>query len=295
FDERPERREDLAMGLAQSPRGENWQYLVRSLAIVEGTAAQEVLNQLCAADRLTDEPEPVRQLILCGLRLGDNGGPVAIKLLNKWLGEDVAEPDDPCDTALAAWQTWFEEKYPDHAPARLPDEAPANQWTYEELAGYLTSSEALSSDAANGAKVFQKAQCAKCHRFGGRGEGVGPDLSTVSQRFQRKEILQSILFPSQIISDQYASKTVATNDGKTYTGLVAPAGDEGIVVLQSNGEKVTIDNDDISETAPSKKSSMPDGLLNTLTLQEIADLFAYLNKPLQSTRVTVKPTVKRMK
>jgi putative heme-binding domain-containing protein len=117
----------------------------------------------------------------------------------------------------------------------------------------------------------------------------------VSQRFQRKEILQSILFPSQVISDQYASKTVATNDGKTYTGLVAPLGDDAIVVLQSNGEKVTIKQDDLGETVPSKKSAMPDGLLDSLTLAEIADLFADLNKPTQSTKVTVKPSAKRTK
>ena len=293
YDERPERREDLAMGLAQSPGGDNWPYLVRSLSVVDGVAAQEVLNQLCAADRSTDEAEPVRQVILCGLRLGDNGGPVAIKLLNKWLGDDVSKSDDRWDTALAAWQVWFEEKYPDQTPARLPEETLAARWTYQELVGYL--SEGTSGDASNGAKVFQKAQCAKCHRFGGRGEGVGPDLSMISQRFQRKEILESILFPSQVISDQYASKTVVTNGGKTYAGLVVPAGDEAIVVLQSNGEKTTVDNDDISETAPSKKSAMPDGLLNTLTLDEIADLFAYLNKPVQSTKVTVKPSAKRTK
>jgi putative heme-binding domain-containing protein len=295
YDERPDRREDLAMGLAQAPGGDNWPYLVRSLSVVEGVAAQEVLNQLCAANRLTDEPEPVRQVILCGLRLGDNGGPVAVKLLSKWLGDDVSAPDDSWDKALAAWQAWFEENYPDQAPPRLPEETATAHWTYQELVGYLTGNEGASGDMSNGAKVFQKAQCAKCHRFGGRGEGVGPDLSTVSQRFQRKEILESILFPSQVISDQYASKTVVTADGKTYTGLVAPAGEEAIVILQSDGEKVTIQTDDISETAPSKKSAMPEGLLNTLTLEEIADLFAYLNKPLQSTKVTVKPSPKRAK
>jgi putative heme-binding domain-containing protein len=295
YDERPERREDLAMGLAQSPSGENWAYLVRSLSIVDGVAAQEVLNQLFAADRSIDEPEPVRQVILCGLRLGDNGGPVAIKLLNKWVSDDVAGQDEEWDSALAAWQKWFEEKYPDQSPARLPEEAAAAKWSYQELVGYLSANDVPSGDAANGAKVFQKAQCAKCHRFGGRGEGVGPDLSMVSQRFQRKEILQSILFPSQVISDQYASKTVVTNDGKSYTGLVAPVGDDAIVVLQSNGEKMTISNDEISETAPSKKSAMPEGLLNSLTLEEIANLFSYLNKPLQSTKVTVKPSAKRTK
>ena len=293
YDEHPERREDLAMGLAQAPTGDNWPYLLRSLSIVEGVAAQEVLNQLCAADRMTDDPAPVRQVILCGLRLGDNGGPVAVKLLKKWLGDDVSGPDDGWDTALAAWQTWYEEKYPDAPPARLPQEAESAKWNYQELLGYLTSAESESGDAANGSNVFHKAQCGKCHRFGGRGEGVGPDLSMVSQRFQRKEILESILFPSQIISDQYASKTVVTHSGTTYTGLVAPSGDEAVVILQSNGEKVTVDNEDISETIPSKVSAMPEGLLNSLTLEEIADLFAYLNKPSQSTKVTVQPSTKR--
>jgi len=295
YDERPERREDLAMGLAQSPTGENWPYLLRSLSIVEGVAAQEVLNQLIAANRVTDDPEPLRQVILCGLRLGENGGPVAVKLLGKWTGSDVSQPGDSWDAALAAWQAWFEEKYPDQTPARLPEEAPGTQWSYQELVGYLTSAEGLSGDAGNGAKVFQKAQCAKCHRFGGRGEGVGPDLSKLSQRFQRKEILESILFPSQVISDQYASKTIVTNDGMTYTGLAAAVRDGAVTVLQSNGEKVTIDEVDISESAPSKKSAMPEGLLNSLTLDEIADLFAYLNKPVESANVTLQPSVKRMK
>ena len=126
--------------------------------------------------------------------------------------------------------------------------------------------------------MFEKAQCIKCHRYGNRGEGIGPDLSNVSRRFQRKEILESVVFPSQVISDQYAAKTILTTDGKTYSGLVAPAGD-GVVVLQSNGEKARIPQNEIDEIAPSKKSAMPDGLFNTLTLSEIADLLAYLNQP----------------
>ncbi|HEX7378377.1 MAG TPA: HEAT repeat domain-containing protein [Pirellulales bacterium] len=292
FDEHPERRDDLAMGLAQAPSGDNWPYLLRSLSIVEGVAAQEVLNQLVASDETTDEAEPVRQVILCGLRLGENGGPLAVKLLNKWVGEGASAADDRWDTALAAWQEWFEEKYPDEPPARLPKESATAKWSYQELLGYLISPEGESGDAAAGAEVFQKAQCAKCHRFGGRGEGVGPDLSMVSQRFQRKEILESILFPSQVISDQYLSKTVSTNSGKTYTGLLAPAGGDGVTLLQSSGEKVTISNDDIAETAPSRVSAMPEGLLNSLTLAEIADLFAYLNNPTES-HVTVRPSVKR--
>ena len=46
--------------------------------------------------------------------------------------------------------------------------------------------------------------------------------------------------------------------------------------MQSNGETVTTREADVDELTPTNVSSMPSGLLNALTLQEIADLFAFL-------------------
>ena len=63
-----------------------------------------------------------------------------------------------------------------------------------------------------------------------------------------------------------------------FTGIVGEAGVGAVVVLQSNGEKVTVRNE-INQIFPSQKSAMPEGLFNTLTLEEIADLFAYLSAP----------------
>jgi putative heme-binding domain-containing protein len=127
--------------------------------------------------------------------------------------------------------------------------------------------------------VFEKAKCVKCHRYGNWGEGIGPDLTNVSQRFHLKEILESVLFPSQVISDQYASKTVVTVDGRVYTGIVGSAGEDAIAVLQSDAEKQVIPKEKVEEIGPHKQSSMPDGLFNELTLEEIADLFAYMREP----------------
>ena len=79
-----------------------------------------------------------------------------------------------------------------------------------------------------------------------------------------------------MIADQYASKTIALKDGRTVWGLAAPQPDGSIVVLQSNAQRMTIAKDEIDEIRASKKSAMPEGLLNSLTLEEIADLFAYL-------------------
>ncbi len=149
----------------------------------------------------------------------------------------------------------------------------------QELMSYLTGPQATQAVAARGAALFEKAQCIKCHRFGERGDTVGPDLTNVSKRFQKKEILESILFPSQVISDQYGTRSIQTKDGKNYTGMVAPSGDGALTVLQENGEKVVIEEANVEQSTRTKVSAMPEGLLNTLSLEDIADLFAYLNSP----------------
>ncbi len=246
-----------------------------------------MLAQLAKSDQATTDPEPVRQVILCGLRLKDSGGVHAVNLLNKWVGEPVNQPSDTWEVALGKWQEWFAKTYPNAAPADLPVEPEGSKWTYQELTEFLASDEAAHGMASRGGLIFDKAQCVKCHRFGGRGESIGPDLSTVSQRFQKKEILQSILYPSLVVSDQYSSKTVVTVNGRVYTGIVGNNGQNTLVVLQANGEKVAIPKDQVDEIVPSPKSAMPDGLLNGLTLEEIADLFAYLTA--QPSRVTQRP------
>jgi putative heme-binding domain-containing protein len=97
----------------------------------------------------------------------------------------------------------------------------------------------------------------------------------VSQRFQRKEILESIVYPSHVVSDQYASHTVVAN-GRTYVGIAVRDGTEAVVVLTSDGEKVRLASDEIEDIQASSQSAMPEGLLNPLTLEQVADLFAYL-------------------
>jgi putative heme-binding domain-containing protein len=278
YEAEPDRRVPIAMCLAQQPGGDNWPILVSSLAIVEGSAAQEVLVRLAQVDQTPDEKEAetYRQLILRGLMLRDNGSRRAVALLEKWTGQQLGTPEDSWDKSLAAWQQWFADKYPDSPPATLPIDNEKNQWTYQELLSFLTGPQASEGVASRGAAIFEKAQCIKCHRHGTRGDTVGPDLTNVHKRFQRKEVLESILFPSQVISDQYGSQTVVTTDGKTYSGLVAPTGDGEIVILQASGEKVTVPQSEIEQQVRNKNSSMPEGLLNDLTLDEIADLFAFL-------------------
>ena len=280
FERDPSRRTTVAMGLAQSPGGKNWPLLIRSLPILEGDAAVEVLSQLKLVEGgpPRQAAEPTRYVILCGLRLKENGANHAIELLEHWYGEQRSKPDDRWDVALKAWQTWYAKQYPDSPPADLPKTAQPSAWNFDSLLTHLSEPE-TQGDATHGAAVFVKAQCAKCHRFGRTGEGIGPDLSTVSRRFQKREVLESIIYPSHVISDQYASKTIQTVDGRQFTGIVGEAGPDVLNILLSSGEQMRIKRAAVGRIAPSKVSTMPEGLLNELTLQEITDLFEYLYNP----------------
>ena len=80
WEREPERRPFIAMGLAQDPSGDNFAYLLRSLPILEGAAAQEVLPRLVTADQrpAAEDSEVFRQVILLGLKLGDDGASDAL-------------------------------------------------------------------------------------------------------------------------------------------------------------------------------------------------------------------------
>ena len=97
----------------------------------------------------------------------------------------------------------------------------------------------------------------------------------MSKRFKRDYILESILDPSKVISDQYRSSTIITTKGVTLSGLAAPQGDT-VTVLQSDGSKIMLQKKDIEQQIASLVSVMPEKLLDPLTKQEIADLFAFL-------------------
>lgn len=269
----PDRRDPVAMSLTQHPEGENWELLVDSLRSIDGIAAPEVLTALAKADRRPESADAYRNVILLGLRQTNSCGELAIGLLEHWTG--LRTDNGLTAEQLASWQAWYAEQFPDALAAALPKESTPNRWSFDELAMFLENDDGQAGDATRGAHVFHDAQCVNCHRFRGAGERIGPDLTTVAQRFQRKEVLESIVYPSHVVSDQYASQTVLAN-GRTYSGIAVRDEAGNLVVLQSDGRKVELAADDIEEIEPSRDSAMPEGLLNPLSLEQVADLFAYL-------------------
>ncbi len=69
----PERRAIIAMALAQNPDGENWDYLVRSLSVLDDQSADDIVKALRSVRVATDDPMAIRQLVLLGLRADESG------------------------------------------------------------------------------------------------------------------------------------------------------------------------------------------------------------------------------
>ena len=269
----PRRRGPVAMALAQRPEGDNWDYLVRSLNILEEGTSEAVIRALLTVPVATDDPTALRQLILLGARNEQMDLPFETieQLLEHWTGLQRPEGGS---VSMAPWQKWFAKTYPDRPAAELPD-AQQSRWDFEELVAYLDSDEGRTGDVDAGRLVYETASCASCHQFGDLGDSVGPPLTNLSRRFAKREIVESILYPAHVISDQYASKKVLTNDGRVSIGVVSDRG-ATIEVRDANNHVTEIDKSDIDQIRPSTASIMPSGLLDDLTLRQISDLMAFL-------------------
>jgi putative heme-binding domain-containing protein len=270
----PDRRAVIAMALSVQPDGENWDYLVRSLNILEDQAADEVVKALRKVRVATDDPMALRQLILLGRRAEKANASFenVEKLLEHWTG--MTRPEQ-ASNSMKPWQKWYSKTYPDRPPAVLPE--PGNsRWDFDQLVEYLDSEKGRFGDPNSGQHAFTKAKCKQCHRFGNEGESIGPDLTTIAKRFTKREIVESILFPAHVVSDQYASKKVLTLDGRIVVGMVSDRGNGAIAVRDSQNNIVVIDDNEIDQILPSNSSIMPGGLVDDLSLQEISDLMSYM-------------------
>ena len=155
--------------------------------------------------------------------------------------------------------------------------AVVKQWKMDEIQPLLENVEKGRS-FEKGKQAFAAAQCIKCHRFGETGGTAGPDLTAIGSRFGPKDILESILEPSKVLSDQFQNETFRTVSGRTVTGRVVEDTKDAIAVQPDplSPERVLIKKDDLESRTPSKVSPMPANLADVLTQDEILDLIAYM-------------------
>src|SRR5204862_1516606 len=93
------------------------------------------------------------------------------------------------------------------------------KWTVEELVPVVEKG-LTGRNFEQGRNLFGETKCFACHRFNNEGGGAGPDLTIVSGRFGARDLLESIIEPSKVISDQYAAVVITTTKGKQIMGRI---------------------------------------------------------------------------
>lgn len=134
----------------------------------------------------------------------------------------------------------------------------------------------LPAKATDGQIVFEKT-CANCHQLGGKGYAIGPNLASSPSR-DGTVLLTHILDPSQYVLPNFVQYIVIDKQGRSFSGLLAAQTATSVTLKKEKDETVTILRRDIEEMATSGKSLMPEGLEKLITVQEMANLLAYLRE-----------------
>jgi putative membrane-bound dehydrogenase-like protein len=268
-------RDQLARALAGHPTKADLPVLVAALGSKDPNTSSLVAGALRKLEASPSGPEGLANLIRLARRMGPSSQSLLDELAARWTGEPRPDASVKFEDDLADWERVYRKTYPGAPGLVATDEAGGQAYDLPQLVENVLQGPVMkTASPGRGAEVLARARCLDCHKFGDKGAGLGPDLTTVSSRFRPGEILESVVLPSKVISDQYRSVTVATEDGKVYIGMPIVADGQNLVLLLPDGTKATVPMSEIEEQKASATSVMPEGLLNALSYQEIADLLS---------------------
>jgi putative heme-binding domain-containing protein len=148
---------------------------------------------------------------------------------------------------------------------------------YVALATVASTPEIDGGNWMNGRKIFfsEPAACSKCHKIGGEGGTIGPDLSNLIFR-DYASVLKDINEPSAAINPDHISYVVTLTNGETESGVLVKNNHEQVVLGQVTGKDLTIPKEQVASLKASTVSVMPEGLLKPLSAQEQRDLMTFL-------------------
>ncbi len=161
-----------------------------------------------------------------------------------------------------------------------PPKGPGRDWQ----AGDIPALVAQGFDGRNkgrGRNLFHAVGCASCHYFEGEGGFGGPDLTSLKNKMRPQDLLESIIEPSKVVSDQYSGKVLTKKDGTAYFGVVHKTWDGDmeiyeVVEAKADAAPMRVLVADVEKVEGSPMSPMPKDLVDRLSADELRDLVAYL-------------------
>jgi putative heme-binding domain-containing protein len=148
----------------------------------------------------------------------------------------------------------------------------------KERMGALALAATKKGDAASGRRNFEagKGACIACHKIGNVGNEVGPNLSKIGGIRVERELVESILFPSNSIARDYDLNSFQLTDGTSVLGLIKGRSAEGVTIVEASGQSRLLPQESIAASTQLTTSLMPSGLDAMFSEQELLDLVAFL-------------------
>ncbi len=263
------------------------EFLQSASSLLSSAMTPELLrSRLLGALGRYDEPAVAELVLACYERLSPDVQPQAIELLTQrtaWsrrLLEAIGRQAVPANalnvnqvrTLLASSDKELVAMVTSQWGAVRTERNPEREGVIRQMHDQLSQA---SGSPQRGREVFNRV-CGQCHKIYGVGQDVGPEI-TRNGRGSFEHLLSNVFDPSLVIGASYQARSVITADGRVLTGLLAEDNEQRIVLKTQGGKLEIVPRDDVEEIAISKLSLMPEGLEKQLTIEQLADLFAFLS------------------
>ncbi len=129
-------------------------------------------------------------------------------------------------------------------------------------------------DSSRGQATYARYNCTTCHSGNRR---LGPSLKNIARRFNRDDLFRHINDPNLSISDLYKATQITTAEG-VYIGVKVYSSEAQTILETGSNETIRFSRHDILNERSPNQSPMPAGLLLGASTQELADLYAFLQK-----------------
>jgi putative heme-binding domain-containing protein len=156
------------------------------------------------------------------------------------------------------------------------DQSAAPAWTKEFVQQALADARA-SGDARRGAGIFTAATtgCTSCHKVGGAGGAVGPELTTIAKCLTPDEIVESVYWPARSVKPEYRAYTLTLADGRVLQGIIREDTADAVVLVDATGKSYRVAPGDVEERTD-VGSLMPANVFTSLPPDQRRDLVRYL-------------------
>jgi putative heme-binding domain-containing protein len=130
-------------------------------------------------------------------------------------------------------------------------------------------------DPVRGQSLFHAKGCDQCHRVGGVGGRLGPDLTNIGAARSVNYLRQAIIDPNADVRQRYWTVNLTTRQGQSYTGFLMNEDTYTVQFIDMSEQLHSLNKADLEQYKVDKNSKMP-SYRESLKDKEVDDLVAYL-------------------